>query len=54
MGADHADRLVDQIFRHVVAVVVRRIDWVIVDRQLGRELIGRAPHEAVVAIEASL
>jgi hypothetical protein len=32
VGADHADRLVDQIFRHVIPIVIRWVDGMIVDR----------------------
>ena len=61
VGADplavgqHRQQLVDQVFRHVVAVFrpSRRLDRVVVAHQLGVELIGFALEEAVEAVEAA-
>ena len=52
--AQHADRLVGEIFGQVVPLVgrARRLDRVIVGLELGRPLVGVAAEEAVVALEA--
>ena len=61
VGADalrvgqHREQLVDQVFRHVVAVLGLggRLDRVVVAHQLGVELVGLALEEAVEAVEAA-
>ena len=51
---DHLQHLIDEILRHVVAVVGagRWLDGVVVAHQLGMELVGLAVEEAVEAVEA--
>ena len=52
--ANEPDRLVDDVFRKVIAVVVRRLNVVVVHRQFGVPLVRFAFEEAVVPVETAL